>query len=180
MGWIQKLLVPVAVTLIGAFLLFIAGSAAKRFKLRRALVRLRVRVPGDEDIRLVLRHVRDGKDVITGPREPLNRDRVFRYRSGRGEWCARTWYARHLGFQFKCYVDFPGMNKNEVYCWLADSGFEGIREDETLTSTRLWFLLPTIPKCDTVDGYTNNFFQAGLREIACAAEPVLPADSRAR
>ncbi len=151
--------------LLVALITYLVIEARKRFKLTAAIVRLRLSRPlPAPDIRLVLRHVRDGKDEVSDKSSLLNEDLEFRAGISKNEWLVTTSCQRNIGFQFKCYVDYPANLRTEIMAFLGMSGFTDVSPDETLPN-RLWFLLPKAPSCETVDHYTNNYFHSGVREI---------------
>ena len=156
-------------TVVGGILLALAiyfvREARKRFRLTGAIVRLKLSRPlPSSDVRLVLRHVRDGKDEVSDKGPLLNEDHEFWVGSSKHEWLVTTSCQRNIGFQFKCYVDYPASLRDEIMTFLGMSGFTEVSPDETLPN-RLWFLLPKAPICETVDHYTNNYFHSGVREI---------------
>ena len=168
---IEKVFLPVLVTLVGAMLLSLFPGVRRVLRSRRATIWLRnmPRMP-DERVRLMLRQVRDGKDNVDGRGPIRNANRAFCRGRAAGEWRARTRMDPTLGFQFKCYVDFTLSIKSKVLGFLKECGVTAVDEDESLEGTRLWFLLPGQPRCTTVDGYTNNYFHAGSREVVHDAE----------
>lgn len=161
----DRIVATVVGGLLVAFIVYLVNEARKRFNLAAAIVRLKLSqsLP-DPDVRLVLRHIRDGKDEVSDKGPLLNEDQPFRPGVLNHEWLTTTSCQKNIGFQFKCYIDYPAHLQTEVMAFLGICGFTGVSQDETLPN-RLWFLLPKAPTCETVDHYTNNYFHSGVREI---------------
>lgn len=151
--------------LLAALVTYLVIEVRKRFKLTAAIIRLRLSQPlPGPDVRLVLRHIRNGKDEVSDKGPLLNEDQPFRPAVLKNEWLTTTSCQKNIGFQFHCYIDYPAHLQSEVMTFLGICGFADISQDETLPH-RLWFLLPKAPTCETVDHYTNNYFHSGVREI---------------
>jgi hypothetical protein len=106
-----------------------------------------------------LLHVRNGKDQIPDHSPLLNNEKepdlvgdmlIFNVE-----------FNGHLGFQFKCFVDYgrstQSVEYSKVKSMLEDAGFSSITEDGG-KSKRAWFILPKYEVCTTNDGFTNNFY----------------------
>lgn len=104
-----------------------------------------------------LLHVRDGKDQISDKGPLLNREIVFREIDRHGTLVANVTYARQIGFQFKCFVDYKGTAFDEVKDLLSSNGYERISKGGG-KPFRAWFLLADYRTCLTIDGFTNNFY----------------------
>ena len=110
-----------------------------------------------EGTRFGVIHVRDGKDEVKGDEDPINRIKYFRVRWETGTGTVRIRYRKHLGCQFKCFVDCAAIPSEQVAQLLRDKGFEDVSRDHQI-STRTWLIDPRFVKTETKDGYINNFF----------------------
>lgn len=109
-----------------------------------------------ENVKFGLLHIRDGKDEIPDRGPLLNRWIRFSRPDRSGRLWAKVWYARRLGFQFHCYVDYRGYSFEDIKRAVVDAGYTGVYPDKH--PGRAWFLLPAYNTCRTVDGFENNFF----------------------
>ena len=140
----EQIIATVILGLLLAALTFICTRAWKSINKSTAAIRLSLKeIPKDIKIKLTLRHLRDGKDEISDHGELLNLDRAFQKLWFRNEWVARTIYSKSLGFQFKCYIEFPESSLDEIYNSLGINGFIGPLIDETIRN-RIWFFIPNI------------------------------------
>ena len=138
---------------------YIAVQGLKQARKLSGLKSVDVRLKLSQDVpsgtHFVLRHVRNGKDDVPGRSDPINKDFRFRHDRTKNEWLARIRYPKNIGFQFKCFAEFPLCLKADVDGVLKASGFTTSRDLEHLN--RLWFTLPSTPMYKTVDGFTNNY-----------------------
>jgi hypothetical protein len=112
------------------------------------------------DFFFAVRHVRDGKDEIADHGPLLNEDIPFKAVDKSGKIQATVKYARKLGFQYKCYVDFLNSETFETTKQkLSEAGFEQISQDLE-RENRAWFLIKGKPAVETRDKekFTNNYF----------------------
>jgi len=189
MDWNDKVLAPVVASVLSAGVLGCAALSWQRARCSPAHIRLKLRSAPDAELRVGLSHIRDGKDQVAGgPGDLRNTPYSFERDGSVNRLRAATRYKRGMGFQFKCYVDYPPHLEDQVRCFLHDNGFVGVDSDETRRDRlngrecRMWFLLPGVPTCKTADEppYTNNFYHSGVHEVVHAAEQWLPADGAAR
>ena len=162
----QTIFATVVAALVVSIVTFLAVQLRKRFRLASGTIRLKLSedLP-DRRIRLMVRHVRDGKDEVDDKGPLLNEDKEFSSARGNAEWVVTLRYLKNLGFQFKCYVEYPPDQKEIVIPFLASSEFREVSPDGTHPN-RVWFLLPRVPTCETVDHYTNNFYHPRIAEVA--------------
>ncbi|UCE58911.1 MAG: hypothetical protein JSU63_15895 [Phycisphaerales bacterium] len=104
-----------------------------------------------------LLHVRDGKDQVSDKGPLLNKEISFKEIDRQGTVVAQVTYAKHIGFQFKCFVDHKGTSFDTVKDLLSINGYIGISKGGG-KPFRAWFLLPDYNTCLTIDGITNNFY----------------------
>ncbi|MCP4594790.1 MAG: hypothetical protein GY842_29005 [bacterium] len=155
MEWIfSGLGVVVAAALARYFAKLVRGKAGKRTA--RILIKVPLGLTGS-DMEFGLLHVRDGKDDVEDRGPLLNKTKSFKAVDERGTLAARIKYSKRLGFQFKCFVDHPGMDFAEVKGILKKAGFPAVEKGGG-KQQRAWFLHPDYPTCKTVDQITNNFF----------------------
>ena len=161
----ETIFATVVAALVVSIVTFLAVQLRKRFRLASGTIRLKLSqdLP-DRRIRLMVRHVRDGKDEVNDKGPLLNEDKEFSSARGNDEWVVTLQYLKNLGFQFKCYVECPPDQKEIVISFLASNGFREVTPDETHPN-RVWFLLPKVPTCETVDHYTNNFYHPRIAEV---------------
>jgi len=127
----------------------------------KRLARIPITLPSSlrvQDMRFGLLHVRDGKDEIPDRGPLLNRWIRFSRPDRSGRLWAKVWYARRLGFQFHCYVDYRAYSFDEIGRALGDGGYTSVHQDTD--PRRAWFLLPGYKTCRTADEnpMVNNFF----------------------
>ncbi|MGH8498090.1 MAG: hypothetical protein ACRERV_04685 [Methylococcales bacterium] len=104
-----------------------------------------------------LLHVRDGKDEVTDKGPLLNEEISFKEIDRLGNLEATVRFSKHLGFQFKCFVDYRPYEFDEVKRLLEDNEFLDIRKGDG-KPFRIWFILPGYITYETVDGIVNNFY----------------------
>ncbi|MGI0016320.1 MAG: hypothetical protein ACREBU_23110 [Nitrososphaera sp.] len=122
----------------------------------------RILIHLSEDLRKLnlhfgLLHVRDGKDEVSDKGPLLNEEIVFTEIDRLGNIEATIRFSKHLGFQFKCYVDYRPYEFDEVNRLLEGNNFLDISRGEG-KPFRIWFILPGYTTYKTVDGIVNNFY----------------------
>ena len=122
----------VIAALVVSIVTFLAVQLRKRSASLCGTIRLKLSqdLP-DRRIRLMVRHVRDGKDEVNDKGPLLNEDKGFSSARGNDEWVVTLRYLKNLGFQFKCYVERPPDQREIVISFLASSGFWEVSPDET-------------------------------------------------
>lgn len=155
MGVTETILATVIAGLVIVIVTYLTVQARQRLALTNGIVRLKLLGVLPDRTRLVLRHVRDGKDEVADSGPLLNQDHAFRPILDNHEWIVTVPYRKSIGFQFKCYVEYHDNSKEEVLKFLGAAGFVEVSADE-IDPGRLWFLLPNLATCETVDHYTNN------------------------
>jgi len=171
--WSENVLAPALASILSAAALGGAVWSWTQIRSSQARIYLKLKTEPDSRFDLVMSHVRDGKDEVAGgPGKLLNEPRPFKRDGSARCLFSITRYRRGMGFQFKCYVDYPPQLHDAARHFLDENGFVDADPDETLKTSRIWFLLPEVPTCTTADRppYTNNFFHPGLREVVHAAE----------
>lgn len=111
----------------------------------------------NKNITFGLLHVRDGKDQIDDKGPLLNKEIYFKELDRHGTFQASVKYAKHIGFQFKCFIDYKGTSFDEIKTLLIKNKYESIGTGGG-KQFRAWFILPEYETCLTIDGITNNFF----------------------
>ena len=161
----ETIFATVVAALVISLITYLVIRLRRRLNLARAKIYLNfLQAIPDDKIRFFVRHIRDGKDEVEDRGPLLNKDKRFRPTKRNNEWVVTVSYSKNLGFQFKCYVDFPTELKDKVIKFLENNGLSKVSSDETLPN-RLWFLIPKAPTCETVDHYINNFYGPKIREI---------------
>ncbi len=100
-------------------------------------------------------HVRDGKDQIPDHGPLLNKEILPI--ANDSNLVFTTEYTKHLGFQFKLYVDYRGINYEEIRALLENTNVTSVSQGGG-KSARAWFILPKYEVCTTNDGFTNNYY----------------------
>ncbi len=164
MTWFESTAAAALAAIFTGLVFYLARYLHHRLKLGLGVVRITLTdgVSLPSGWRLMLRHVRDGKDEVDDKGPLRNRDLPFT--TGGSERFVKIEYEKTLGFQFKCYLDTDEDEVGSVKSWLDERGFEKIDDDETKQG-RIWFLLPTAPRCKTVDGYINNYYHPNISEV---------------
>lgn len=104
-----------------------------------------------------LLHVRDGKDEISDKGPLLNQEIGLTDKDRQGTLETQVTFAKHLGFQFKCFVDFRPHDFNQVKSLLEANGFKDVSLGQG-KPYRAWFILPDYPTDTTKDGFLNNYY----------------------
>jgi len=102
-------------------------------------------------------HVRDGKDEVRESGPLLNEEIPFKSIDRHGTMEATIRYKKHLGFQFKCFVDHGAHEYAKIERLLTESGFLHVSKGDG-AEQRIWFILNEYPTTKTVDGLINNYF----------------------
>jgi len=103
-------------------------------------------------------HVRDGKDEVPDHGKLLNEEIPFDAIDRHGTLSAAIQYDKHLGFQFKCFVDYSGHEYAKIKQLIEiDNRFRDVSKGGG-AEQRIWFILEEYPTTKTVDGFVNNYF----------------------
>ena len=84
-------------------------------------------------------------------------NRVHWFKKGRrGRWHAAIRHPRHVGFQYKCFVDHGlSCRPEEIIKWLAEEGYKTPSLSKGKPN-RIWFILPEKPTAVDPAGFVNN------------------------
>ena len=104
-----------------------------------------------------LLHVRDGKDEFPDKGPILHKVYWFKEIDRRGTLKASVRHTKKLGFQFKCFADYRGIDFNKLKEVLEKSGYLSVGEGAGKQG-RAWFIHPDYPTYKTADKIENNFF----------------------
>jgi hypothetical protein len=112
-------------------------------------------------LRFGLLHVRDGDDQARDPGPPVNAVHWFRRRDGdKPRLVVALRHVKALGLQFRCFVEYSGMDFEQISDLLQQEEALGKISDVSEGqpgSNRAWFLLPSYRIVSTADGFRNNF-----------------------
>lgn len=111
----------------------------------------------DTGTKFGLLHVRDGKDEVSNRGPLLNKATWFRKVDKRNNLRTSVYYAKNLGFQFKCFADYKEIDFDRVKEVLEKNGYLSVAKGKDKPK-RTWFIHPGYPTCKTVDEIENNFF----------------------
>lgn len=104
-----------------------------------------------------LLHVRDGKDEYSSNRPHLHRVLWFNETKQWNNLKTSVRYIKNLGFQFKCFIDYVGIDFNQLRESLEKEGYLEVKKGKGKLN-RAWFIHPEYPIYKTADGIKNNFF----------------------
>jgi hypothetical protein len=150
-GVIVGLLVPLMIYLVKRFIdSFLYESSKVKIDFTNS--------PPNKNLRVYVRHVRDGKDDVDGRSKIINKDIKVKF-SKNGNGIAKVKHHKTLGFQFKCYIDIGSEPENKFLNMLGNNGISEWSYDES-SNKRIWLLLPNEARCITTDNYENNYYHA--------------------
>jgi len=110
-----------------------------------------------ENLDFGLLHIRNGKDEVPGSGPLINSEIQLQPTDKNNQYHASVLVPRNIGFQYKLFVDYSGVDFERVKELLKDAGFTQISKGEGKPN-RAWFIIPDKPVYTTVDGIVNNFF----------------------
>ncbi|OQX97142.1 MAG: hypothetical protein B6I24_09790 [Bacteroidetes bacterium 4572_128] len=101
-------------------------------------------------------HICNDSEKIDNRGTLLNKVIPFKKLGDRGNLIAKIKHPKHLGFQFKCFIDYSSTSFEELKDLLEKEGYTDISKGEG-KSRRLWFIHPEYSKVLTVDKIINNY-----------------------
>lgn len=158
MGWQEYLGVIVAGTIIITLIGFMTKKTLVFVKTTK--VGICIKVPLDvlnKGPKFGLLHIRDGKDESPDKGHQTLKKYEFKELDRRGTLGVSVRYNRKLGFQFKCYADYKGIEFGEIKDALENCGFISVGPGAGKPG-RAWFIHPDYPIYETYDKNKNNFF----------------------
>lgn len=148
----------IVATILGIItaLLFLLEKCRKAEKISKTTIKFNLSPElKSESITFGLLHIRNGKDQIPD-HGPLLNQKVAPYLEG-NRLAFKIKHIQRLGFQFKCFADYRGVEFAEIKSELEKAGFSFVSQGAGKAG-RAWFILPKYEICTTIDGFTNNFF----------------------